>query len=150
VFSMPDPGPTGISNVVAFLLPLFLHGKGSNPFVPCRDPFLHCTKENSSFQSLGAPCTSSPTTHAVAGAKIFSPLRTQHPGGWALLLDLGRHVHDHPHRGPFGIGAAKSRDQVGKIPWCARRTLPANMRNRLFFGRVRRAHHLFAGHWPPR
>ena len=35
-------------------------------------------------------------------------------------------------------------------PWCARRTLPAIMRKRLFVRRVRRAHHLFAGHRPPR
>ena len=132
VFSMPGHGPTGISNVVAFLLPLFLHGKDSNPSAPCRDPFLHCTKENSSFQSPGGPCTSSPTTHAVAGAKNFSPLRTQHPGGWALLLDIGLHGHTSPARGPRETGKDEARDQVGKIPWCARRTLPANMRNRLF------------------
>ena len=36
------------------------------------------------------------------------------------------------------------------MAWCARRILPANMRKRLFFRRVRRAHHLFAGHRPPR
>ena len=48
VFSMPGHGPTGISNAVAFLPPLFLPGKGSNLIAPCPDLFLHCTKENTS------------------------------------------------------------------------------------------------------
>ena len=43
---------------------------------------------------------------------------------------------------PTATGEAEPRSQVGGIPWCARRTLPANIRKRLFLGRVRRAHHL--------
>ena len=61
--------------------------------------------------------------------------------GAILFPDLDRHGHDLPAFGPLATGKAEPRHQVGKIPWCARRTLPANMRKRLFVRRVRRAHH---------
>ena len=35
---------------------------------------------------------------------------------------------------PTATGEAEPRSQVGGIPWCARRTLPANIRKRLFLG----------------
>ena len=55
------------------------------------------------------------------------------PGPWTLIA--GTH---HP-----GANAQPPPHCPARAPrtWCARRTLPANARNRLFFGRVRRAHH---------
>ncbi len=70
--------------------------------------------------------------------------------GAILFPDLDRHGHDLPAPGPLATGKAEPRHQVGKIPWCARRTLPANMRKRLFVRRVRRAHHVrgaLPGRW---
>ena len=61
--------------------------------------------------------------------------------GAILFPDLDRHGHDLPAFGPLATGKAKPRHQVGQIPWCARRTVPVNMRKRMFVRRVRRAHH---------
>ena len=52
--------------------------------------------------------------------------------GAILFPDLDRHGHDLPAPAPGATGKAEPRHQVGKIPWCARRTLPANMRKRMF------------------
>ena len=67
-----------------------------------------------------------------------------------LLPDIDLHGHTRPASDPRETGKAEARNQVGGKPWCARRTLPANIRKRLFVGRVRRAHHVrkaFSKRW---